>query len=459
MFVVLIIRLLSWVNASSSRHNIICNNQSFDNECDDDVRSRLASAQLTVTDCLSMSANECNALCLASFVTKVGAVRDALDCGDELVQTLKSRTLEALCGGKLDVDVDPSMKIALRRLKQSRCKREQSPLMRTLLQRDDDSTQRDCGDHGRPSNGKCYCDQDGSGGGHYGNDCELAYDSSVDCDAGVVVHGECRCHRGHNGVRCERRCVTLSNLIACATLNGLLIDRDALGEMRGVEAHVRARVAPELRATLCREAVRRFLCHSDDAVDDDARGSSGGIDERTSVRVAYVILLHNTRHTWNETARADREPSNGLQLFRWLLDSIWHADDSFVVHVDERTHVAWYTDALAYVRAPRFASNVLVLERRSVVWASHDVVDVTLAALRALLANGRKWDLAINLSGSDVPLKASHELRRYLYARRGYNTVSSACCCRDDVFCVSCGRNMLTQSTLQWWSANFNQHM
>src|SRR5262249_12484146 len=153
--------------------------------------------------------------------------------------------------------------------------------------------------------------QDGSGGGAYGERCERQYDAAGDCNGGGVrIHGECRCRRGRSGTHCERRCVEVRELVACAVLNGRLVEHDGAASLAVVEAHVRANVPPEFRDALCLEVVRRRLCHN-------------GADER--VRVAYVLMLHNTRHTWNATAAVDVERSSGLQMFRWLLDSIWHA--------------------------------------------------------------------------------------------------------------------------------------
>ena len=373
---------------------------------------------------------------------------------------LRSRLNVALCRSVLDVPAalqfasNVELRASFERAKRVRCQQQSD-----VHDQDDDNTgdidnynnndnnndSNDC-DDGFNFNGRCYCNQDGRGGGSFGATCRSRFvngrhsddeDSddhhatnastanpcgTDDTKGGVPVHGGCRCFRGFAGVDCRNRCVELRALDACRTLNGRLVRADAHDEF---VAHIEtaAQLLPPstaLRDALCREAARRFLCHADnDANDDDDD------DNDDSVRVAFVLMVHNTRHTWNGTALADREPSSGLQLVRWLLDALWDRRHLFVVHVDARAPRAWQLDLrVALLSDARYADNVLLLPRqRRVVWSSIDVVDAALSAMRFALAHRKRWDVLINLSGADIALKTPLELKRYLFPRRHFNMV------------------------------------
>jgi hypothetical protein len=356
---------------------------------------------------------------------------------------------------------DQSRHMALLRTRRARCDslqwhqnlRKQTQLdARRRLQRSSSSpdVSSSCVNGFEFDDGRCYCSQqaldasrDGNGQSgvyFYGDRCEFRFASNsssdvaanVDDDAcrgshgGVSLLGSCRCNVGRYGEHCRQRCVTLQRLRACAVLNGRLALAERLRDVESLERLVGRFVSEQaFRDMLCVEASRRALCHDGDGGDSDV-GLDDNRSRRPTVRLAFVVMLHNTRHTWNGTALADREPSTGLTLVRWLLASLWHERHLFVVHVDARAPSAWYFDVLHFVRSERrYRDNVFVMPRRArVVWSSIDVVQTTLDATRFLLAADRRWDLLINLSGADVALKTPAELQHYFYPRRQLNLVS-----------------------------------
>lgn len=200
------------------------------------------------------------------------------------------------------------------------------------------------------------------------------------------------------------RCARLTGLRGCAVLNGVSVDASALTTLRSVDAAVQAIADTALRERLCWARVQR--CAAD-----------------VGVRVAFFLMLHNTRHTWASNDVADQEPSTGLQLFRWLMEHVWHANHTFAIHVDAGAPRAWLANVLEYLDDARFAANVFLMpQARSVVWSSIDVAQAALDGVRFLLGRSeREWDFFINLSGTDVALMRPEQLQRYLAERRGLN--------------------------------------
>lgn len=202
-----------------------------------------------------------------------------------------------------------------------------------------------------------------------------------------------------------QKCVRLNDLRGCAILNGLAVESSSLESLHMLDSAVQSLADTALRDRLCR--ARSVRCHAGTLADD--------------VRVAFFLMLHNTRHTWNSTDIADQEPSTGLQLFRWLLEHVWHENHTFAVHVDSNAPRAWLVDVLLHLAQPRFANVFLMPAARTVVWSSIDVAQVALDGIRFLLAQNRRWDFFINLSGTDVALMNSSQLQRYLRRMRGLN--------------------------------------
>lgn len=249
-----------------------------------------------------------------------------------------------------------------------------------------------CGDlaacaDGRRFGNRCYCNQNSVDETVVGSACDQRARSRVD-------------KRSH-----ASRCVRLADLRGCAILNGVAVEADSLDSLRVLDSAVLALRGSAIADRLCeRRAVR---CRA-------------GVDA-PAVRVAFFLMLHNTRHTWNSTSMADQEPSTGLQLFRWLLEHAWHENHTFAVHVDSSSPRAWLVDVMLFLAQPRFANVFLMPAARGVVWSSIDVAQVALDGIRFLLAQNRQWDFFINLSGTDVALMHPEQLQRYLRSRRGLN--------------------------------------
>jgi hypothetical protein len=252
---------------------------------------------------------------------------------------------------------------------------------------------------------------------------EALCDNLVACEDGRRFGNRCYCNQNPSddeksvGSACNRRapsrvdqrrrsqCVRLADLRGCAVLNGVAVETSSLESLRVLDSAVQALNNGAIGDRLCqRRAVR---CRA-------------GVDA-PDVRVAFFLMLHNTRHTWTGTTMADQEPSTGLQLFRWLLEHTWHANHTFAVHVDASTPRAWLIDVMIFLAQPRFSNVFLMPATRNVVWSSIDVAQVALDGIRFLLAQNREWDVFINLSGTDVALMRPDQLHRYLRSRRGLN--------------------------------------
>jgi len=101
--------------------------------------------------------------------------------------------------------------------------------------------------------------------------------------------------------------------------------------------------------------------------------------------LAYLILAH-------------KEPAQVELLFRTL----YHPDDTFVLHFDRRAPSALH--ALAK-RLAREHPNVSVLKPRIVLWGGFEMAAVQMDAMRRALAVDRTWTHFVGLTGQGFPLK------------------------------------------------------
>lgn len=240
---------------------------------------------------------------------------------------------------------------------------------------------------------------------------------AVPCADGRRFGGRCFCNQAKPGEpvvgsACDRRgeplvrssqpaCVRVTELHGCSALNGASVDADSLSWLQRLDSAV---------MTIGDTALRDRICLSRAVRCDDA------------VRIGFFLMIHNTRRTWSNDV-ADQETSTGLQLFRWLMEHIWHPDHTFAIHVDAAAPPAWRADVISFLDDARFVNNTFLMPQpRAVVWSSIDVAQAALDGIRFLLTrDDRVWDFFINLSGTDVALMRPEQLRDYLSDKRGLN--------------------------------------
>lgn len=281
--------------------------------------------------------------------------------------------------------------------------------------------------HGHCWHDRCLCSADQWRAGHRtrywenvtfaGARCQHAIECGAEC-RGRCVHGECLC-AGESSSFPERPRLAGA---ACATECVATVESDDCERMY-VPAHaqtaaviVRDRV--RLLAASVPRAVRRRLCRRQLELEASA-GECEAFNRR--VRVAYLVTVHDTRASVLSAA-ALRESSAGLAQLELLLRALWTRDDVFAVHVEPTASEAYVRAVQTIIGRWAVQGNVfLVADADRVVWSGMSVVETILRSLRELLRF--EWDLFVNLSGADFPIKSAADLHALLQPLRGRNTI------------------------------------
>jgi hypothetical protein len=122
--------------------------------------------------------------------------------------------------------------------------------------------------------------------------------------------------------------------------------------------------------------------------------------------IAYLVLVH-------------RFPEQFKRLFKSIHDPANH----YLVHVDKNSGPALETDIRAFLAA---YPNAEVLESRAALWGGYSLVDAELRGMARLLEMGRDWEVFINLSGQDFPLKTQKYIKTFLAQRRGQEFIKAS---------------------------------
>lgn len=121
--------------------------------------------------------------------------------------------------------------------------------------------------------------------------------------------------------------------------------------------------------------------------------------------LAYVVLAH-------------RSPDQVVRLVRRLETP--HA--SFFVHVDRSADDRVY-EAVRSGLAD--LSSVSFVRRRSCTWGGFGIVRAILEALKAVRADGRRFDFVVLLSGQDYPIATTTAIHQRLGEHRGHSFVNN----------------------------------
>jgi hypothetical protein len=104
--------------------------------------------------------------------------------------------------------------------------------------------------------------------------------------------------------------------------------------------------------------------------------------------------------------------------FRRLLDSLWHPDDHFVVHIDANTPEPVRRQ---FIEAAQGRRNVEFIPSIPVVWGGFGLCQAEWDALNALVRRGGDWTHMMNITGQDFPLKTRDQIMAGLAQDPGAN--------------------------------------
>lgn len=105
-----------------------------------------------------------------------------------------------------------------------------------------------------------------------------------------------------------------------------------------------------------------------------------------------------------------------LALLPRLLQSVYHPDNTYIIHFDkkvpefQRTHAS----VALFKKKSKYAANVHVMDSEVVTYRGISMVLNILSAMQAALDHSDDWDYFINISGSDYPLVSADNQRRLL---------------------------------------------
>lgn len=227
---------------------------------------------------------------------------------------------------------------------------------------------------------------------------------------GLCVHDECICVKPSTGAACDSECIELSDVPHCPRVRVPSHRIDAARAVRDRFARADLASVPLM--------VRRTLCRRQLDVEAHARDCD---TFNRRVRVAYLITVHDTRANAT-TAAWLSETSAGLGQLDLLLQALWSPDNVFAIHVEPTSSPAYLAIVQQIVAQWADVGNVvLVSDADRVVWSGVSVVEALLRSLRSLLHFD--WDLFVNLSGADFPIKSAGELQKRLRPLLGRNVL------------------------------------
>jgi hypothetical protein len=120
------------------------------------------------------------------------------------------------------------------------------------------------------------------------------------------------------------------------------------------------------------------------------------------MKIAYLILAH-------------RNP----RLIARTIEALSCEDSAFFVHIDKKSNL----DEFLFIKA----KNVLFTKRRiPVYWAEYSMVEAILILIQQALAESKKYEYFILLSGSDYPLRSKEYISGFFDQRRGTEFISLA---------------------------------
>ncbi len=119
------------------------------------------------------------------------------------------------------------------------------------------------------------------------------------------------------------------------------------------------------------------------------------------VRIAYFIMVHH-------------HPEKFKALFR----KIYTRDQFYLIHIDRKAKEEFTEEIQQFlVQFP----NAYILESMNINSGGFNIIKAEINAMEFLLNVSSKWDIFINLSGEDYPLKSQDIIRKFLTENRHKN--------------------------------------
>jgi len=115
--------------------------------------------------------------------------------------------------------------------------------------------------------------------------------------------------------------------------------------------------------------------------------------------IGYLILVHRYPEQFKRLFRAIHDPAN-----------------QYVVHIDRNSGPALEQEIRDFL-APY--PNAEVIESRRALWGGYSLIDAELRGMARLLEMSDDWEVFINLSGQDFPLKSQTDIKAFLTLNRG----------------------------------------
>jgi hypothetical protein len=122
--------------------------------------------------------------------------------------------------------------------------------------------------------------------------------------------------------------------------------------------------------------------------------------------IAYLVLVH-------------RFPEQFKRLFKTIHDPA----NFYLIHVDKNSGPELEADIRGFLAA---YPNSEVLESKAALWGGYSLVDAELRGMARLLEMGQDWEVFINLSGQDFPLKTQKYIKTFLAQRRGKEFIKAS---------------------------------
>jgi hypothetical protein len=105
-------------------------------------------------------------------------------------------------------------------------------------------------------------------------------------------------------------------------------------------------------------------------------------------------------------------------LIERLLRSLWHEDNTIVIHHDRRRPRAEHAAIASFARE---FPNVIVQKPTRVLWGRFSLYAAQHEGLRLAAASGRPWTHWVNLSGQCQPLHSAARVQQLLAAHRDHS--------------------------------------
>lgn len=114
--------------------------------------------------------------------------------------------------------------------------------------------------------------------------------------------------------------------------------------------------------------------------------------------IGYLILVHRY-----------------AEQFKRLFESIYDAQNQYVVHVDKNSGSSLETEIRSFLLP---YPNAELIRSEKAIWGGYSLVDAELRGMHRLLEMG-EWSHFINLSGQDFPLKTQSQIVAFLNENQG----------------------------------------